>query len=331
MAVPDFQTLMRPVLVVLSDGRDHAIGAIRADLADKFALSQSDVDELLPSGRVTTFQNRVGWAATYLYRTKLIERPKRGVYRLSQRGRRVLEQNPERVDLRILAQFEELQEFRQAKAPTSAADEPAATTAADEHTPEERIDAAYRELRSALAAELLDRVLDQSPEFFEQLVLDVLQAMGYGGSRDDAAARLGQSGDQGVDGVVREDRLGLDLIYVQAKRWRSVVGRPEIQKFFGALHGQRATKGVFITTSTFSREAGEYADGVTPRVILVDGKQLAQLMIEHAVGVTASQKYQLMRVNLDYFVTEDEDTPFEDRKIPGSGSSLSSATPTEVP
>ena len=166
---------------------------------------------------------------------------------------------------------------------------------------------------------------------FEQLVLDVLQAMGYGGSRDDAAARLGQSGDQGVDGVVREDRLGLDLIYVQAKRWRSVVGRPEIQKFFGALHGQRATKGVFITTSTFSREAGEYADGVTPRVILVDGKQLAQLMIEHAVGVTASQKYQLMRVNLDYFVTEDEDTPFEDRKIPDSGSSLSSATPTEVP
>jgi restriction system protein len=164
-------------------------------------------------------------------------------------------------------------------------------------------------LRSALAAELLDRVFDQSPEFFEQLVLDVLHAMGYGGSRDDAAARLGQSGDEGVDGVIREDRLGLDLIYVQAKRWKNVVGRPEIQKFFGALHGQRATKGVFITTSTFSKEAVEYADGVTPRVILVDGKELAQLMIEHAVGVTVSREYELKRLDLDYFVTEDDDEP----------------------
>jgi restriction system protein len=183
--------------------------------------------------------------------------------------------------------------------------------AADEHTPEERIETAYRELRSALAAEVLDRVFDQSPEFFEQLVLDVLQAMGYGGSRDDAAARLGQSGDQGVDGVIREDRLGLDLIYIQAKRWKNVVGRPEIQKFFGALHGQRATKGVFITTSTFSKEAAAYADGVTPRVILVDGKELAQLMIEHSVGVAVSRKYQLMRLDLDYFLPDDADSLVE--------------------
>jgi restriction system protein len=161
-------------------------------------------------------------------------------------------------------------------------------------------------LRSALAAELLDRVFEQSPEFFEQLVLDVLHAMGYGGSREDAAERLGQSGDEGVDGVIREDRLGLDLIYVQAKRWKKVVGRPEIQRFFGALHGQRATKGVFITTSSFSKEAVAYADGETPRVILVDGKELAQLMIEHAVGVTVSREYELKRLDLDYFATEDE-------------------------
>jgi restriction system protein len=172
---------------------------------------------------------------------------------------------------------------------TGAEDAPT-TTGGDEHTPEKWIDSAYRELRSALAADLLDRVFEQPPEFFEQLVLDVLRATGYGGSREDAGERLGQSGDEGVDGVIRQDRLGLDLIYVQAKRWKNVVGRPEIQRFFGARHGQRATNGVFITTSSFSKEAINYADGVTPRVILVDGKELAQLMIEHGVGVTVSRE-----------------------------------------
>lgn len=298
---------MRPLLVSLEGGDDRTITSIRADLAERFSLSQADLDELIPSGRVTTFQNRVGWAATYLYRTKLIERPKRAVYRITDRGRRVLEENPERVNLKVLGQFEELSEFRQAKSASTGGGEVEPIPAEDEQTPEERIHRAYRELSSALAVELLDRVSEQSPEFFEQLVLDVLHTMGYGGRRDDAAERLGQSGDEGVDGVIREDRLGLDLIYVQAKRWKNVVGRPEIQKFFGALHGQRATKGVFITTSNFSREATEYADGVTPRVILVDGKELAQLMIEHGVGVTVSRQYALKRVDLDYFVTEDED------------------------
>lgn len=228
---------MRPLLIALEDGQDHTIKAVRTDLADRFSLSQADIDELIPSGRVTTFQNRVGWAATYLYRTKLIDRPKRAVYRINDRGRQVLEANPDRVDLKVLSQFEEFAEFRQAKTTSTGGGESPASTPGDDQTPEERIDSAYRELRSALAAELLDRVFDQSPEFFEQLVLDVLHAMGYGGSRDDAAERLGQSGDEGVDGVIREDRLGLDLIYVQAKRWQNVVGRPEIQKFFGALTG----------------------------------------------------------------------------------------------
>ncbi len=191
----------------------------------------------------------------------------------------MLRRYPDRIDLKALSQFPEFNEFRQPKA--SNGGQPAGTVAdADDQTPEERIASADRELRSALAAELIDRVYDQSPEFFEQLVLDLLHAMGYGGTRDDAVERLGRGGDAGVDGVIREDRLGLDSIYVQAKKWRDVVGRPEIQKFFGALHGQRATKGVFITTSGFSREAVEYADGVTPRVILVDGKELAQLMID---------------------------------------------------
>jgi restriction system protein len=175
-------------------------------------------------------------------------------------------------------------------------------------TPHELIATAYRELRAALIAELLDSIRDQDPGFFEGLVLDVLRAIGYGGSRDDAANRLGQSGDGGVDGVIREDRLGLDQIYVQAKKWAEPVGRPEIQKFFGALHGQRATKGVFITTSTFTRGAREYAKDVTPRVILVDGHELAGLMIDCRVGITTTETYTLARIDTDYFTGDADAT-----------------------
>lgn len=298
---------MRPLLAALKDGSPRPIQVVRGELAREFVLTQDDIEELLPSGRVTTFQNRVGWATTYLYRTGLIDRPRRAVYAITDRGHEMLERYPDRIDLKALSEFPEFHEFRQPKVSNGGSPiDRGAVAAADDQTPEERIANAYRELRSALAAELLDRVYDQSPEFFEQLVLDLLRAMGYGGSRDDAAERLGRSGDAGVDGVIREDRLGLDAIYVQAKKWRDVVGRPEIQKFFGALHGQRATKGVFITTSGFSREAVEFADGVTPRVILVDGKELAQLMIDHGVGVTVAREYRLKRLDLDYFVTEDE-------------------------
>jgi restriction system protein len=297
---------MRPLLEVLNDDRDHHVKAIRADLAGHFSLGQADIEEMIPSGRVTTFQNRVGWATTYLYRSLLIERPKRAIYRISDRGRQVLAENPDRVDLKVLSQFSEFNDFRELKTTDAGTRGPQETTDGPELTPEERIDSANRELRAALAADLLDRILDQPPAFFEQIVLDVLQAMGYGGTRDDAAQRVGRSGDEGIDGVIREDRLGLDLIYLQAKRWRHVVGRPEIQKFFGALHGQRATKGVFITTSSFSRDAAEYAEGATPRMILVDGHELTQLMIEHNVGVTISREYEIKRLDLDYF-TADED------------------------
>lgn len=307
MPVPDFQTIMRPLLVALDDGQDHAIAAVRAHLAAEFKLTEAEMQEQLPSGRAKTFGNRVGWATTYLYRCGLISRPKRSVYKITDRGREVLKQNPTRVDLKVLSQFSEFNEFRQAKSHSDGDTTPSKIAAASEQTPEEQIDAAYAELRSALAAEVLDRILDKTPEFFEQLVLDMLHGMGYGGQREDAARRLGMSGDEGVDGVIREDELGLDLIYVQAKKWSNPVGRPEIQKFFGALHGQRATKGVFITTSTFTAEAVKYADSVTPRVILVDGKELARLMISHGVGVTVARTYELKRVDLDYFVADDDD------------------------
>lgn len=308
MAVPDFQTLMRPLLAEVADGRDHSVKSIRTALADHFSLTDDDINALIPSGRVTSFQNRVGWATTYLYRCGLLERPTRAVYRITDRGKQTLDQHPDRVDLKVLAQFDEFHDFRQARSTTPSDDQGGPPSeASDNQTPEERVDSAYRELRSVLAADLLDRVLELSPDRFEQLVLDVLHGMGYGGSRDDAAERLGRSGDEGVDGVIREDRLGLDLIYVQAKKWNNPVGRPEIQKFFGALHGKRATKGVFMTTSTFSSGAIEYAEGVTPRIILVDGKELAQLMIEHQVGVSLSRRYELKRIDLDYFATEEDD------------------------
>lgn len=308
--IPDFQTLMRPMLVAMEDGKEHPIKQVRDRLAIEFALTEDELAEMNPSGRVTAFANRVGWATTYLYRTGLLERPRRAVYRISDRGRLVLEAHPGRVDLKVLAQFPELKQFQNPKGDTSDASAGGSDTGPDavnEQTPEERVESAYRELRAALSAEVLERVSEQSPEFFEQLVLDVLTAIGYGGTREGAARRLGKSGDGGVDGVIREDRLGLDQIYVQAKRWKDVVGRPEIQKFFGALHGRRATKGVFITTSAFSKEAIEYADNVIPRVILVDGAELAELMIDHNVGVSVARTFRLKRLDLDYFASDEAD------------------------
>jgi restriction system protein len=217
----------------------------------------------------------------------------------------MLLEHPERVDLSVLKQFDEFEEFRQSE-PASGAAVASSEISSEGATAEERIDAGSRELRSALSADLLERVREGSWEFFEQLVLDVLKAMGYGGPEGSVERLGGHGGDEGVDGVIREDALGLDLIYVQAKSWQGTVGRPDIQKFFGALHGKRAGKGVFITTSQFSSEAREYAQGVTPRVILVDGRQLAELMIDHNVGVTVRQVFEVKGVNLDYFTAGEE-------------------------
>lgn len=308
MAVPDFQTLMRPLLALTEDGQEHSIGALREKLAEQFQLSPDDLAARIPSGRVTVLQNRVGWAATYLYRTGLLSRPRRAHYAITGRGRQVLTENPERVDLGVLSQFEEFEEFRSRSTKPSGGEvaaAPTGQTSLQTETAEDRMHQADRELRTALAAEVLDRVKDQTWEFFEDLVLDVLRAMGYGGPRGETE-HLGASGDGGVDGVIREDALGLDLIYVQAKFWTNTVGRPEIQRFYGALHGQGASRGIFLTTSTFSREAEEFAESATPRVVLVDGQRLADLMIENQVGVTVAETYEVKRVDLDYFV-QDED------------------------
>lgn len=301
MAVPDFQTLMRPVLEEYAAGGEQPIADVRAKLAVKFALTEEELAERIASGQLT-FHNRVGWATTYLRQCGLLERPRRGVYRITERGREVLAANTERIDLSVLSQFPELAELRKARGATrgSRVVEPTAIT--DTATPEERIVAAYNELREALIAEVRDRIASMTPAAFEDLVLDVLQSMGYGDESEHARLRVGGAGDAGIDGVIREDRLGLDVVYVQAKRWRGNVGRPELQSFVGALTGVGASKGIIFSASGFTPEATSYGETTrSPRVILVDGERLAELMIDHNVGVSDRDSYAVKRIDSDYF------------------------------
>lgn len=303
--IPDYQSLMRPFLAAHLSGQDRAVGEVRAELAEHLGLTDEEQAQLLPSGKGRTWNNRVGWAATYLFRAGLLERPRRSVYRITPRGQDVLQQYPERVDNEVLAHFEEFQQFRvsgggPSAGPAGTSPGPVTPPPDSDTTPEERIEAAQGELRAALAAELLDRVMEQDFAFFERLVMDVLGRMGYGRGQ-----QLGGSGDEGFDGVIDEDRLGLDRIYVQAKRWSNSVGRPDVQGFVGALAGRGATKGVFITTSTFTAGARAYVQQVAASVVLIDGKQLAELMIEYGVGVFVVSSYDVRRLDLDYFAGDE--------------------------
>ena len=249
MAIPDFQSLMLPLLQYAADGEEHSLAEARAHLAQLFSLSESDVATLLPSGRQAVFSNRVSWAKIYLTRALLLESPRRAVFRLAPRGREVLEvEKPTRIDLRFLSRYPEIVEFRQpaGERPTP---EPRPESI---QTPEEILESAYLKIRSDLADEVLAQVKKATPIFFERLVVQLLVRMGYGGSQEDAGHAVGRAGDEGIDGVINQDRLGLDTIYLQAKRWEGTVGRPEIQKFVGALHGKQARKGVFLTTGCFS-------------------------------------------------------------------------------
>ncbi len=302
MAIPGYQDIMRPLLAAYADGQERSIGDVRAMLAEHLELTPEELHERLPSGLARTWVNRAGWATMYLNRTGLLERTQRAVYRITDRGREVLAANPERVDLAVLSQFPELGELRRRSAGTAARATPLPD--AEERTPEESVESSYQELRAALASDLRERISAKPPDFFEDLVLHVLQKMGYGSGLEDERERLGRSGDGGIDGVIREDRLGLDLIYVQAKRWEASVGRPTIQAFVGALQGARATKGILFTASAFTADAKSYAESVSPRVILVDGLKLAELMIDTDVGVTVKARYEVKRVDEDYFADE---------------------------
>ena len=300
MAIPDYQTLMLPLLQCAADGEEHSLREATQALADQFELGAEDREQLLPSGRQATFDNRVGWARTYMVKAGLLESTRRAHIRITERGRRVLADAPPRIDRAFLEQFEEFVEFTQLRRdqePASAEPSPPASN----DTPEEELETAYQRLRTTLASDLLQLIKTCSPQFFERLVIDVLLRMGYGGSRREAGHAIGGTGDGGIDGIIKEDKLGLDVIYIQAKRWEGTVGRPEVQRFAGALQGQRSRKGILITTSDFSREATEFAKSIDTKIILVSGAQLADLMIDHDVGVSMVSSYELKRIDTDYF------------------------------
>ena len=293
---------MLPVLRLASDGKEHKLSEAIEQLADEFSLTDDERNELLPSGAQAVFNNRVGWARSYLKQAGLLDATKRGYFTISSRGLELLSEEPERVDVAVLEQYPEFVEFKARRNKKSV--NPGGSNGADSavsETPEDALAAAYNELREALESEVLDSVMAASPAFFERLVVDLLVKMGYGGNRQDAGRALGKSGDGGIDGIIKEDQLGLDVIYIQAKRWEGTVGRPEIQKFAGALQGLRAKKGVFITTSTFSREAEQYASVIDSRIILIGGEQLGKLMVDYGVGVSTAGVYKVKKIDTDYF------------------------------
>jgi restriction system protein len=310
MSIPDYQTLMLPLLTLAADGHEHRFRDAVEQLAARFELSDDERATMLPSGTAPMFDNRVGWAKTYLKQAGLIDATRRGYFRITPRGAELLGTKPIQIDAFILEKYQEFRAFRSRRSEGGGALQPdlpmtspsqIQTAVTPEVTPEELFSQAYQRLRSNLEAEVLEQVKAATPAFFERLVIDLLVAMGYGGSRQDAGKAVGRSGDGGIDGIIKEDKLGLDVIYVQAKRWEGTVGRPEIQKFAGALQGQRANKGVFITTSGFSREAQEYAGIIPSKIILVGGEQLAALMVDHNVGVSPVSRFEIKRIDSDYF------------------------------
>jgi restriction system protein len=302
--IPDYQTIMLPLLEHISDGKEYKMRNVTDELAVKFNVSEKEQKELLPSGAAPVFYNRTAWAKTYLKKAGLIESPKQGIVIISKRGLEVLKKKPSSINVKFLKQFSEFLEFQSSKQE----DEIESQNSEDQsaQTPEELLETAYQKIRKSLASELINKVVELSPTFFERLVVELLVKMGYGGSIKDAGKAMGKSGDEGIDGTIKEDKLGLDIIYIQAKRWKpgNVVGRPELQKFVGALAGQGAKKGIFITTSNFSKEALDYAPRNETKIVLIDGEYLAQLMIDYNLGCTPQQVYEVKKIDSDYFGEE---------------------------
>lgn len=302
MPVPSFQTWFLPFLKRIADGAIHQMADLYGTLADDLGLSDEDRRELLPSGGQFKFRNRIGWARTYLKKAGLVETPQEGHVRITARGREVLAENPEKLNVRYLKRFPEFLDFhRYRPAPEDAqVSAPVSATEAEE-TPEETLERVFNSLQDEVADELLERIMAAPAAFFERLVIDLLLKMGYGGSQEMAGKAIGKSGDGGVDGIINEDLLGLDVVYLQAKRWEGTVGRPVVQAFVGSLAGFRANKGVLITTSGFSAEAREYVQTIGARVILIDGAELTRLMLKYGLAVNTKVTYDLRRIDSDYF------------------------------
>jgi len=285
------------------DNQEHSLREAVDYLADEFDLSEEELKEMLPSGTQRLFNNRVAWALTYIRKAWLVESPKRGIFKITDRGQQVLSKGLQKIDNKFLIQFPEFVEFKSIKKkPTKKNVIP--TKEIDDTNPEETLETAYQELHDELASELLQTIKQCPPDFFERLVIDVLIKMGYGGSRKEAGQAIGKVSDGGIDGIIKEDKLGLDIIYIQAKRWEGLVGRPEIQKFAGALQGQRARKGIFITTSNFTKDALIYVENIDTKIILIDGQRLAELMIGHNVGANTTAIYEVKKIDTDYFIEE---------------------------
>jgi restriction system protein len=301
MSIPDYQTIMLPLLKVLSDGMPHKTKEVIESLARVLELSDSEKQEVFAGGQ-PVFNNRVGWARTYLKKASLISSPSKGVLVLSNRGKELLSTNPIKINNVVLKQYPEFLEFMNFKRKSGDAVFENENNINEIQTPDEIIESAYLQIRQSLIQELLEKIKSMSPVFFEKLVIELLVKMGYGGSLEDAGKATKLTNDEGIDGTIKEDKLGLDVIYIQAKRWNNnSVGRPDIQSFVGALDGQRANKGIFITTSSFAKTAMEYVKTISKKVILIDGQQLAGYMIDYGLGVSTIQTYELKRTDSDYF------------------------------
>lgn len=305
MPIPKYDEMYRAFLDCLADGQMHRSKEVKDTVAGIFSISESERAELLPSGKQQLFDNRIGWTRTYLKKAGLVQSPSRGVYVITPVGRQVLNENPSEIDNQYLQRFESFREF--INPDHVDAGTPVPTAKVSSKTPQDVLDESFQQINSTLADELLSEIMKQPPAFFEHLVVKLLMQMGYGGSVDNGGTVIGQSGDEGIDGIIREDKLGFSLIYIQAKRWDCdrTVGRPEIQKFVGALAGQGASRGLFITTAKFTKEARQYAEKqYTTKVVLVDGTVLAKLMIEYNLGVSTEAVYEIKRIDSDFFAED---------------------------
>jgi restriction system protein len=305
MAVPDYQSLMLPLLQCASEGKEVKTADCVNAIANKLKLSEADIEELLPSGKQTLISNRTFWAKSYLTKAGLLESTRRGYIKITSRGLSVLDKNPRRIDNETLSQFPEFLSWQE-KSRSSLGNDNIKKTDDEQGiaSPEEKMEQAYATLKAQLKAEILESLYSVSPSMFERIIIDLLIAMGYGGGRLEMGKALGKTGDGGVDGVIKEDELGLDVVYIQAKKYKpdSSIGRPDIQAFVGSLEGFNATKGVFVTTSSFANTVHEYVQKIHKRIVLIDGNDLAELMIRHNVGVRIKDVYDLKKLDEDYFV-----------------------------
>ena len=303
--IPDYQSLMLPLLKLIADGKEYNVNNLIETLAMQFNLTNDERSELLPSGQSFIFGNRVGWARTYLKKAGLLDSAKRGTIFITGRGKKVLNENPTEINNnKLLRQFPEFLEFQSSKREDVENTTILFIEETKSETPEELLESGYIKIKKTLEQEIVSKLKLVHPSFFERIVVELLVKMGYGGSIQDAGRAIGRSGDEGIDGIIKEDKLGLDVIYIQAKRWEGIVGRPELQKFVGALAGQGAKKGIFITTSNFTKEALEYSPKNDTKIVLIDGEKLSQYMIDYNLGVSVQNIYEIKKIDSDYFEEE---------------------------